>query len=201
MPNTSYSIGRCVASMDGDESWEILRIGPFSTTGGGDWTKMDSCQPGNPAYTEDESAACLKDLDENFPGFGKQWSWAKHEPRVVAVSMLYQSAVDMHGKLIGYPPIHPHHSHIEASSSLLEGGQGFAQGTTDRPTKMIVDDINPFGIHYKGGLPGMLTTRRRPVPGLDGWRQLRHPAREPGLRDDDAAAGLRHSGIQRRARG
>jgi len=74
-------------------AWEMVRVGPFTTFGGKDWTSL-----------------LFTDLD-----FGRDWHWKNKagEPRVFAVRDYVLGAINPRGELLSYPPLHMHHYHIE----------------------------------------------------------------------------------------
>lgn len=114
MSEDSYTIGRCLGPRGGDQ-WEFLRVGPMTTTGGKDWTSFRSCD--GVMIPADAPCKQFSGLDAHldlFPGFGKHFEWPKGaEKRVLAVSEYVNVAMDESGRLLGYPPLHQHHFHVE----------------------------------------------------------------------------------------
>lgn len=114
-----------------------LRIGPVTTHGGKDWTsfKLDSFS------------------------IGDGWEWPNDgKPRTVAVREYVLGAITGDGQMLGYPPIHPHHYHLEDSTDDPINKFGF-------PGRMIThgDDscVTPTGA-WAGGVD---CTIRRVSPG------------------------------------
>ena len=75
---------------------ELHRIGPFTTQGGKDWTSTNLV---NNSY------------------LGESWKWpAISDQRVLGVREYFLGAYDGASSLLGYPPIHQHHFHVESRS-------------------------------------------------------------------------------------
>ena len=81
---TDVRVERCGHASD-DHEWEVHRIGPFTTTGGNDWTQVQ-----------------LPALD------------SRHAPGTrLAISEYFLGSTSNEGKLLPYPPLHQHHFHVE----------------------------------------------------------------------------------------
>ena len=119
---STVSLERCTATaMSG--AWEMHRIGPFSTTGGKDWTSIVSCMhmrslaPIIPYLHNEEEIAALCGNATHTPewAFGESFfeEGAAATERTLAVHESFLGAVTEVGTLLGYPPVHVHHFHIE----------------------------------------------------------------------------------------
>eukprot|EP01048_Picozoa_sp_COSAG05_P021796 COSAG05_NODE_4127_length_1661_cov_4.093470_1_plen_489_part_01 len=94
----------CDTPGPGQQQWTITRVGPFHSTGGYDWHWFQW---------------------DDFGGFGR---WQRQNPnskRYVTAALM--APVDEGGKVISYPPLHIHHSHLE-----LPVGQGSLHKTGHR---------------------------------------------------------------------
>ena len=142
----TVSYERCVQSTPTGEVWELARVGPWTTTGGIDWNSVlsssyacdlhDSVGGGFdipiekqklPGMANQMSTRCNVALrPPDLPFFEDQFAWTRGGTAdghlVVAISEYMLGAISPSGRLLGYPPIHAHHLHIEEGRPASDTG-------------------------------------------------------------------------------
>mmetsp|Transcript_20288 Transcript_20288/g.50633 ORF Transcript_20288/g.50633 Transcript_20288/m.50633 type:complete len:673 (+) Transcript_20288:97-2115(+) len=89
-------VGECVVEMPGRAAWHTQRIGPFRSTGGYDFWSVSH---------------------RDFASVRKTMNGVRaHEKIGITAHMI--GPVDTHGRLLGLPPIHNHHTHIGPDEGL-----------------------------------------------------------------------------------
>lgn len=103
-----FETGAASASTAG--ALELHRIGPYTTQGGKDWTSVSTVT--NPELSG--KGFCGITLGPMASFVGESWEWpARTDKRVLDVREYFLGAYDGVSSLIGYPPIHQHHFHVE----------------------------------------------------------------------------------------
>eukprot|EP00316_Scyphosphaera_apsteinii_P001013 CAMPEP_0119299620 /NCGR_PEP_ID=MMETSP1333-20130426/1676_1 /TAXON_ID=418940 /ORGANISM="Scyphosphaera apsteinii, Strain RCC1455" /LENGTH=522 /DNA_ID=CAMNT_0007301107 /DNA_START=122 /DNA_END=1690 /DNA_ORIENTATION=+ len=76
-----------------DQGWYVFRMGPFTSTGGFNWMYAHIMEVAH-----------------------KDWP----DPGLVAdVTRYFVGTMSVHGEIVGFPPIHVHHFHIEENSNVF----------------------------------------------------------------------------------
>ena len=115
-------------------AWEFHRIGPFNTSGGKDWTSVWSkrlfCRSGKSPLGSGDACKASNDITlfgtSSWPNAGLPLRGpnANSDPAVahktLAVTEYYVGAASPTGKLLGYPPLHVHHFHVEDNRSASD---------------------------------------------------------------------------------
>lgn len=161
-----------------DGVWEIFRVGPFSTTGGKDWTTWFTKNIAGPCFQNSSAAVAkqdriskadlLNDTDQycndlaldHVEGFGDGWRWPAG-PRLFAVRESYLGTMLPTGRLNGYPPIHSHHFHIEEDEGIPSRaslGAMIAHGDDQ-----CLDADNGVGCVIRRAPPGHATVMKLPL--------------------------------------
>lgn len=127
----TIGIERCThgSQTSASGAWEFHRIGPFNTTGGKDWSsfntrgsnffKIAGLSLKRTRECMSNAATCPFTTPERGSlRFGEDWRWPTGRPRIFAVTEYFLGAVLPDGQLLGYPPIHQHHFHVEPSIEM-----------------------------------------------------------------------------------
>ena len=93
-------VERCGHHAGAEHEWEMHRIGPFTTTGGNDWTQVQ------------------------LPALHSRHKLGTR----LAVSEYFLGSTSTEGKLLAYPPLHQHHFHVEEYKADWFAGGLIAHG-------------------------------------------------------------------------
>ena len=117
---------------------ELHRIGPYATRGGKDWLSVCLGSDLNDLACHTLSANATKDPPFMKSFLGESWRWpplegssvssATQGRRILGVRESFLGAYDGASTLLGYPPIHQHHFHVEKSGVTLFTAQIITHG-------------------------------------------------------------------------
>jgi len=194
----TVSYERCVQSTPTGEVWELARVGPWTTTGGIDWNSVLSssyaCDLHDfvgggfdipiekqklPGMANQMSTRCNVALrPPDLPFFEDQFAWTRGGTAdghlVVAISEYMLGAISPSGRLLGYPPIHAHHLHIEEGRPASDTGPSPPGSPPDwlasaygalvaHGDEQCLEGSNGVGCLIKRAVPGYATMLRLPL--------------------------------------
>jgi len=136
--STALSIERCLLQNSAD-AFEAVRVGPVTTHGGKDWTSFT-----------------LQDFD--ISQHVKRWPTAE---RVVAVRESFLGAMEAGGRLLSYPPLHPHHMHVGEKREFET--DIYTHSTITHGDDICLASSGGVGCTIRAMAPGYATLLRPPL--------------------------------------
>jgi hypothetical protein len=126
---TQHTLRRsvCNAPISSDAQVAIERLGPFYSTGNGDWTQAGNGILPSSIHTPTSNATIFNVANLNSQLQGKD----------LFIKGVLISPVSKNGSFIGFPPLHVHHAHLTPHSSAFENYERILPRST-RDTDMRI---------------------------------------------------------------
>jgi len=165
--------------------YEIYRIGPFNTTGGKDWTSIQTTDmfcndaPGEPRDDipqADYDALCT-DVTK-FTDFGKDLHWPDPNNKVFAIREYVLATMFPNNTVAGYPPLHQHHYHLE--ETLQPGDEEFRNAVITHGDDQCLQSTGGDNCFIFRMIPGYATMMRAPLRVTADFNDVR-PKDSPSL--------------------